>query len=153
LAACGGKPSAQPTGRPQDVAKATFEALKAGGIGPLEPHLMTPEEAKRIMTVALDDSVERERWERMIVHGHERLPVDWATAKLGATKVKLDAMGGRANVTFGITSEKGTVSLEIEVLKVGQRYVFQELKLPKGVPPPKEAAPAGDEEEEGCGGD
>ncbi len=151
LAACGGKPSNQASGRPQDVANATFEALKAGGIGPLEPHLMTPEEAKRIMTVALDDSEERERLDRLMAQEHERLPVDWATAKLDATRVRMDALTGRAAVSFLVTSEKGSAPLEIEVLKVGQRYVFQDLKLPKGVPPPKEAAPA--EEEDGCGGD
>lgn len=151
LAACGGKPSTQASGSPQDVAKATFEALKAGGIGPLESHLMTPEEAKRITTVALDNSEERERLDRLVVQEHERLPVDWATAKLGATRVKVDALTGRANVSFVIASEKEPVTLEIEVLKVGPRYVFQDLKLPKGVPPPKEAAPA--EEEDGSGGD
>src|SRR5512139_918975 len=54
LAACGGsKPKAQ--GRPEEVANAAFEALKAGEIGPIEPHMMTAEEQKKVTGVVLDD--------------------------------------------------------------------------------------------------
>jgi hypothetical protein len=125
-----------------------FEALKAGSMGPLEPHLMTAEESKRITGVTLDDTAERERLERLLTQEHERLPVEWATAKPGAVRVKVDPMGGRANVSLPIASEQGSATVEIEVLKVGQRYVFQALKPSKG---PKHPAPA--EEEDGCGGD
>jgi hypothetical protein len=151
VAACGGgKPSSQPQGRPQDVANAVFEALKAGSMGPLEPHMMTAEESKRITGITLDDTAERERLERLVTQEHDRLPVEWATAKAGATRVKVDPMGGRANVSLPIASEQGSVTVEIEVLKVGQRYVFQGLKPSKGTGP-KHPAPA--EEEDGCGED
>ncbi|HEX5136866.1 MAG TPA: hypothetical protein VFY93_07840 [Planctomycetota bacterium] len=148
FAACGSK-QASP-GSPQVVAKAAFEALKAGGIGPLEEHLMTPEEARRIMSVALDDSAERERWDRLLSQEHDRLGVDWATAKLGVTRVKMDAMGSNATVSLEILSDTGSAKAEIEVLKIGSRFVFQNLKALKAAPPAKEAAPAG--EDDGCGG-
>lgn len=152
LAACGGKDAASTPGTPQIVAKATFEALKAGDIGPLKDHLMTPEEAKKIMTVALDDSSERERWDHILSQEHGRLGVDWATAKLGAMRVKVDPIkGSNATVTMEIRSETGSATVQVEMLKIGSRYVFQDLRVPKGAPPPKEAAPAG--EDDGCGGD
>ncbi|MCK6459775.1 MAG: hypothetical protein L6Q95_07740 [Planctomycetes bacterium] len=153
-AACGGKPSPQPTGRPEDVAKAAFEALKAGAMDPLESHLMTADESKRITGVTLDDTAERERLGRLLTQEHERLPVDWATAKPGAARVKMDAMGGRANVSLPIASELGSATVEIEVLKVGQRYVFQGMKPAKGTAL-KHAAPAEEEgeQEDGSGED
>jgi len=151
FAACGGKQGPPPKGSPQAVAQATFEALKAGDLGPLKEHLMTPEEAKRLTTVALDDSEERERWDRLISQEHEELGVDWATAKLGTTRLKVDPIkSGSVTVTFDILSDKGSARISIEVLRVGSRYVFQDLKPPKAAPPPKEAAPAG--EDDGCGG-
>lgn len=151
FAACGGKQASTP-GSPQGVARAAFEALKAGDIGPLEDHLMTAEEAKKIMTVALDDSAERERWDRLLSQEHERLRVDWETSRIGATKVKMDPMGSHATVSFDIQSDTGSAKVEIEVLKVGgSRYVFQDMKVLKSAQPSKEAAPEG-EEDDGCGG-
>jgi hypothetical protein len=149
-AACGGKPSSQAQGRPEDVAKAVFEALKAGGIDPLEPHLLTAEEAKRLTGVALDDSAERERWSHRFAQHNERLGVDWATAALGRTRVRVDSMGAGARVSAEIVSETGTVALDVAVTKVGARWVFQDVKVAKG-DAPKQAAPAG--EEDGCGED
>jgi hypothetical protein len=158
LAACGGSKPAEAPGHPDVVAKAVFEALKAGDIGPLEPHLMTAEEAKKIMGMDLDDSSERERWDRLLAQEHERLPIDWDTAKLASTRTKMDPMGGRATLTLEIKSEKGDVTVQVEVLKVGKRYVFQDLKAPKGAQ--KQAAPqqdnSGDDSgngcDDGCGG-
>ena len=149
VAACGGaKSTAQ--GRPEDVAKATFEALKAGGIEPLESHLMTAEEARKITGVVLDDSTERERWESLVAQHHERLNVDWETAVPGAAKVKYDPMGVGANVALAITSSRGAVTVDVAVTKVGRRFVFAGVKPGPGAEQPKQAAP--DEESEGDGG-
>ena len=149
LAACGGdKPTGK--GRPEPVATATFEALKVGGIGPLEPHLMTAEEAKKVIGVALDDTEERERMDRLIAALHERMNVDWDTAKPGKTQVKYDAMGQGARLSLEILSDKGSDVVQIEVTKIGGRFVFQDVKHAKGAA--KQATPEEktDEEEEGC---
>jgi hypothetical protein len=144
LAACGGaKPSAP--GRPEEVAKAAFEALKAGEIGPLEPHLMTSEEARKITGVVLDDSTERERFERLLAQHHERLNVDWETAAPGQVKVKYDPMGQGAVVKLPITSARGAVEVDVAVTKVGRRYVFAGVKPAAGAEP-KQAAPGSEED-------
>ena len=147
VAACGG-PKAASQGRPEEVAKATFEALKAGGIVALEPHLMTAEERKKVTGVDLDDSAERERWETHIVRHHERLNVDWETAAPGAMKVKYDPMGVGAVVNLAITSSRGTVTVDVAVTKVGRRFVFADVKAGVGAET-KQAAP---EPEDDAGG-
>jgi len=139
LAACGGGKPASQGQRPEAVATATFEALRVGGIAPLEPYLMTPEEARKVMGVVLDDSAERERLDRVIASLHERLDVDWDTAKAGATRVKYDAMGQGARLTLEIVSDQGRDTVEIEVTKIGRRFVFQEVRHAKGAA--KQAAP------------
>jgi hypothetical protein len=146
VAACG-KNIPKQQERPEDVAKATFAALKAGGIGPLEPYLMTAEETKRITGIDLDDSAERERWNGRLAQQHDRLDVDWATAEPGKPKVKYDALGQGAMVTLPIRSERGTVSVEIAVTKVGRRFVFSGVKPGAGAEK-KQAAPEPDEEED-----
>lgn len=148
LAACGGsKPKAQ--GRPEEVANAAFEALKAGEIGPIEPHMMTAEEQKKVTGVVLDDSAERDRLRDLFAQHHERLNVDWATAAAGTPKVKYDPMGQGAVVSLPIKSERGTVSVDVAVTKVGRRFVFAGVK-PAAGSEPKQAAP--DEEEKEGGG-
>jgi hypothetical protein len=148
LAACGGdKP--KPQGRPEEVATAVFLALQAGETGPLEPHLMTAEEAKKVTGVDLDDGVERDRWRDLFAQHHERLNVDWATAVAGRPKVKYDPMGQGAVVNLPIKSERGTVSVDVAVTKVGRRFVFAGVK-PAAGSEPKQAAP--DEEEKEGGG-
>ncbi len=137
-AACGEKPRAQ--GRPEEVAKAVFEALKTGEIGPLEPHLMTAEEAERVTGVVLDDAVERDRWRDLFAQHHERLNVDWETAAAGRPKVKYDPMGQGAVVKLPIKSERGTVVVDVAVTKVGRRFVFAGVKPAAGAEP-KQAAP------------
>ena len=147
VAACGGAKS-PPPGRPEDVAKAAFEALKAGGLEPLEAHLMTAEERRKVTGVDLDDSAERERWQSHIAQQHERLNVDWETAVPGAMRVKYDTMGIGANVTLAITSSRGTVGVDVAVTKVGRRFVFADVKARPGAEP-KQPAPS--ESEEGGG--
>lgn len=139
LAACGGK-KPLPQGRPEEVAKAVFEALRAGEIGPIEAHLMTAEEAKKVTGVDLDDGVERDRWRDLFAQHHERLNVDWGTAVAGAPKVKYDPMGQGAVVKLPIKSERGTVVVDVAVTKVGRRFVFAGVK-PAAGSEPKQAAP------------
>jgi hypothetical protein len=150
VAACGGATKPQPQGRPEDVAKAAFEALKVGNIAPLEPHLITAEESRKITGVVLDDSAERERFETLFAHHHERLNVDWDTAVPGASKVKYDPMGVGANVTLPITSGQGTVTIDVAVTKVGRRFVFAGVKPGPGAEP-KQAAPDAEGESEDGG--
>ncbi len=147
FAACGRQPP--PQGRPEDVARATFDALKAASIEPLESHLMTSEERRKVTGVDLDATAERERWETHIVWHHERLNVDWETAAAGAMKVKYGPMGVSANVALPITSARGTVTVDVAVTKVGRRFVFADVKA--GVDAQtKQAAP--EPEDEGGGG-
>lgn len=142
LAACGGaKPKAQ--GRPEEVAKAVFLALKEGEIGPIEAHLMTAEEQKKVTGVELDDGVLRDRWRDLFAQHHERLNVDWATAAPGTPKVKYDPMGQGAVVNLPIRSERGTVAVDVAVTKVGRRFVFAGVKPAAGAEP-KQAAPEED---------
>lgn len=143
LAACGSKPTTTVRSRPEDVAKAAFEALKAGEIGPLEPYLMTSDEAKAMTGVAADDTTGRERWNRLVMQHHDRLNVDWDTAAQGPTKVKYGPMNENAIVTMAIQSDRGAVSVEISVTKAGRRFVFEGVK-PAAGSEPKEAAPEED---------
>jgi hypothetical protein len=149
LAACGREPP-KAKDRPEEVARATFEALKLGRLAPLEPHLMTVDEAKRITGIILDDTAERERFGLRLAQQHERLDVDWATAAPGRAKVKYDAMGQGALVTLPIRSERGTISVDIAVAKVGARFVFTGVKPGPGAERKEAAA---EPEEEGEAGD
>jgi len=151
-AACGGnKTPAKAQGRPEDVAKAVFEALKVGGLGPLEPHLISADERKAVTGVVLDDSETRGRWDQLMAQHHGQLNVDWASAVPGTPKVQYDAMGEGAVVILPIRSARGTVTVRVDVTKIGDRYVFDEMKPGSGSEE-KQAAPKGDgEEDDGCG--
>jgi hypothetical protein len=145
FASCGGASKPPAPGRPEEVAKAVFEALKAGEIGPIEPHMMTAAEAKSLTGVVLDDTAQRDHWRDRFAQLNERLNVDWETAVPGAPKVKYDSMGRGAVVTQPITSSKGTVTMVVSVTKVGRRFVFQELKAAPGAET-KQAAPGSEED-------
>ena len=149
VAACGGASQPPPVGRPESVAKAAFEALKAGNLQPLEAHLVTPEEQRKSTGVVLDDTTSRERWETLVAQHHERLNVDWETAMASIAKVKYDPMGVGANVVLAVTSARGEVTVDVAVTRVGRRFVFAGVKPGPGA---ETKQPAPDEESEGDGG-
>jgi hypothetical protein len=148
LVSCGGGKPRPVQSRPEDVARAAFEALKAGDMGPLDPHLITPEEAKAMTGIVPPDggAEERERWQRRLVQYRERLDIDWETAAPGPIRTTLDTMGRGAVVHVGIKSSRGTASLDVTLRKAGKRFVFSELKPNAPAKPKAEAAP----EDEGC---
>ena len=147
VAACGGS-SKKPQARPEDVAKAAFEALKAGNLGPIEAHLVTAEEQRKSTGVVLDDTALRERWESLLLQMHERLNVDWGTAAASVAKVRYDPMGIGASVTLSIKSTAGTIAVDVAVAKVGRRFVFDGVKPLPGAET-KQAAPDSESEEDG----
>jgi hypothetical protein len=151
VAACGGASKPPPKGRPEDVARAAFEALKAGNLAPLEAHLVTSEEQKKSTGVVLDDTTSRERWETLVLQHHERLNVDWETAASSVAKVKYDPMGVGANVTLSIKSSLGTIAVDVAVTKVGRRFVFDGVKPGPGAET-KQASPDSEPESEEDGG-
>lgn len=128
------------------MAKAAFEALKAADLGPLEAYLITPEEARKMTGVALNDATERDRQRDLVAQHHERLSVDWDSATMTVGKVKFGPMGSDAIAPLSIRSDRGTVLVEVMVRKAGSRYVFDGLKPVAGAEPKQ---PAPDSEDDG----
>jgi len=147
-AGCGKDKPKSAKGRPEEVANAFFEALKADSLAPLEPFLMTAQEKQAITKMDSSDfeEAERDRWRSFIAQHHERPDLDWPSLEIASTRSALDAFGQGARVRLVLTSKDGSATVDVKVGKVGRRFVFDGVKF---VESQKQAAPADPEEDDG----